>query len=41
MPFLIALAVLILFDIAAWFWGEDSRVVTDDRSVNAPSRRWI
>jgi len=39
---LIALGLLILFDIAAWRWGFDSRVVMDDeRSVSRPSRRWI
>ena len=42
MEILVALALLILFDIAAWRWGFDSRVVIDDeRSVNPPSRRWI
>ncbi|HEX7264900.1 MAG TPA: hypothetical protein VF383_12045 [Candidatus Dormibacteraeota bacterium] len=38
----LALAALILFDIAAWIWGVDSRVVMDDeRQVHRPSRRWI
>ena len=42
MEFLIAVAVMILFDVAAWFWGVDSRVMLDDeRSVERPSRRWI
>ena len=38
----VALVALILFDIAAWYWGVDSRVVMDDeRQVHRPSRRWI
>jgi hypothetical protein len=42
MEMLIALAALILFDVAAWFWGVDSRVMMDDeRAVHPPSRRWI
>ena len=42
MEILLFLAALILFDVAAWFWGADSRVVLDDgRSVEPPSRRWI
>ncbi len=42
MEILLFLVALILFDIAAWFWGADSRVVMDDgRSVDPPSRRWI
>ena len=42
MEILLFLLALILFDIAAWFWGADSRVVLDDgRSVEPPSRRWI
>jgi hypothetical protein len=39
---LIFLALVIVFDVAAWFWGVDSRVTVDDgRSLDAPSRRWI
>jgi hypothetical protein len=39
---LIALAILIVLDVASWFWGADSRVVMDDeRSVERASRRWI
>jgi hypothetical protein len=39
---LMALVVLVLFDIAAWRWGADSRVVMDDeRSLDRPPRRWI
>jgi len=39
---LVALVVLVLFDIAAWRWGTDSRVVMDDeRSLDRPPRRWI
>jgi hypothetical protein len=39
---LVALALLILFDLAAWRWSFDSRVPLDDgRSVDPPSRRWI
>jgi len=42
MDMLIALAALILFDVAAWFWGVDSRVmVEDERAVNRPPRRSI
>jgi len=42
MEILVFLVVVILFDIAAWYWGVDSRVVIDDeRSVDRPSRRWI
>ncbi len=42
MEILVFLVALILFDIAAWFWGVDSRVVIDDgRALDAPSRRWI
>jgi hypothetical protein len=42
MEILLFLVVLILFDVAAWFWGVDSRVGIDEgRSVDAPSRRWI
>ena len=39
---LVALIGLVLFDIAAWLWGVDSRImIEDDRSVHPPSRRWI
>jgi len=39
---LLALIALVLFDIAAWLWGVDSRVmIEDDRSVHPSSRRWI
>ena len=39
---LIFLAVLIAFDLAAWFWGVDSRVMMDDdRSIDRAPRRWI
>ena len=42
MEILVFLVPLILFDVAAWFWGADSRVLMDDgRSLDAPSRRWI
>jgi nitrogen fixation-related uncharacterized protein len=42
MEILVFLVALILFDVAAWFWGVDSRVQMDDgRSADAPSRRWI
>jgi len=42
MEILLFLVALILFDIAAWFWGADSRVAMDDgRSVDPPSRRWM
>ena len=42
MGILVFLVALILFDVAAWFWGADSRVLMDDgRSLDAPSRRWI
>jgi hypothetical protein len=42
MEILAFLVVLILFDIAAWYWGADSRVVMDDeRKLDRPSRRWI
>jgi hypothetical protein len=36
------LAILILFDIAAWRWGVDSRVgIEDGHSFGPVSRRWI
>ena len=39
---LVALIGLVLFDIAAWLWGVDSRItIEDDRSVHPNSRRWI
>ena len=39
---LVALIGLVLFDIAAWLWGVDSRItIEDDRSVHPHSRRWI
>ena len=42
MEILVFLVAVILFDIAAWYWGVDSRVGIDDgRSVDRPSRRWI
>ena len=42
MEILVFLAAVILFDIAAWYWGVDCRVGIDDgRSVERPSRRWI
>jgi hypothetical protein len=42
MEIVIALVVLVLFDLAAWRWGVDSRVVMDDdRMIDRPSRRWI
>jgi len=42
MEILVFLVALILFDVAAWFWGVDSRVLMDEgRSVDRPSRRWI
>jgi len=42
MGILVFLVALILFDVAAWFWGADSRVLMDDgRSLDGPSRRWI
>jgi hypothetical protein len=38
----VALIALVLFDIAAWLWGADSRVtIEDDHSAHPPSRRWI
>jgi len=38
---LVALIVLVLFDIAAWRWGEDSRQRgLDPRSTGQPER-WI
>ena len=42
MEILVFLALLIAFDLAAWFWGVDSRVkVDDDRAINRAPRRWI
>ena len=42
MEILVFLVALILFDVAVWFWGVDSRVLMDEgRSVDRPSRRWI
>jgi hypothetical protein len=39
---LVALIGLVLFDVAAWLFGVDSRVTIDDeRSVHPRSRRWI
>jgi hypothetical protein len=42
MEILVAVAVLLVFDVAAWFWGVDSRVVMDDeRSIQRAPRRSI
>jgi hypothetical protein len=39
---LVALIALVLFDIAAWLWGVDSRVmIEDDHSAQPAPRRWI
>ncbi len=39
---LVAVIGLVLFDVAAWLWGVDSRVtIEDDRSIHPASRRWI
>jgi len=39
---LVALIGLVLFDIAAWLWGVDSRItIDDDHSLRPASRRWI
>ena len=42
MELLIALAALIVFDIAAWYWGVDSRIGFDERpTTNDRPHRWI
>lgn len=33
MELLIALVVLVLFDIAAWYWGADTREGFDERPL--------
>lgn len=39
MEMLIAIAALVVFDVAAWFWGVDSRDWSTDRSDRPV--RWI
>jgi hypothetical protein len=42
MELLVAVAVLILIDVAVWRWGVDSRIwVEDDRAIQRRPRRAI
>jgi nitrogen fixation-related uncharacterized protein len=41
MEILIAVAVLILVGVAAWFWGVDSRPPLDDPTLYGRPRRAI
>jgi hypothetical protein len=39
---IVGLAILIVFDIAAWRWGAESRVgIEDGHTVRPLHRRWI